>query len=130
MKERTDRSLGDLFGDLTDQLSRLIRQEIALARTETMARVTTVGRDAALVGAGGALAYAGLLVLLAAVVLWLIDVGLDAWAAALLVGALVAAIGGGMVLVGRNRLAAADLTPHRTIKTLQDDADWAKERLP
>jgi hypothetical protein len=130
MTQREDRSLGDLFGQLTDQISRLIRQEIALARTETMARVSTVGRDVALIAAGGALAYAGLLVLLAAVVLILIDAGLDAWAAALLVGVLVALIGGGLVMAGRNRLRTADVTPRRTIETLRDDADWAKERMP
>jgi hypothetical protein len=130
MTERDDRSLGDLFGRLANQVSTLVRQEIALARTETTARASAVGRDVALIAAGGALLYAALLVVLGAIVLLLIDAGLDGWIAALLVGVLVALVGGGLVLVGRDRLKAADVAPRRTIETLQDDADWAKERLP
>jgi hypothetical protein len=130
MTERDDRSLGDLFGRLANQVSTLVRQEIALARTETTARASAVGRDVALIAAGGALLYAALLVVLGAIVLLLIDAGLDGWIAALLVGVLVALVGGGLVLVGRDRLKAADVAPRRTIETLQDDAEWAKERLP
>jgi hypothetical protein len=130
MTERDDRSLGDLFGRLANQVSTLVRQEIALARTETTARASAVGRDVALIAAGGAQLYAALLVVLGAIVLLLIDAGLDGWIAALLVGVLVALVGGGLVLVGRDRLKAADVAPRRTIETLQDDAEWAKERLP
>jgi hypothetical protein len=130
MTERDDRSLGDLFGRLANQVSTLVRQEIALARTETTARASAVGRDVALIAAGGALLYAALLVVLGAIVLLLIDAGLDGWIAALLVGVLVALVGGGLVLVGRDRLKTADVAPRRTIETLQDDAEWAKERLP
>jgi hypothetical protein len=130
MTEHDDRSLGDLFGRLANQVSTLVRQEIALARTETTARASAVGRDVALIAAGGALLYAALLVVLGAIVLLLIDAGLDGWIAALLVGVLVALVGGGLVLVGRDRLKAADVAPRRTIETLQDDAEWAKERLP
>ena len=130
MSQPRERSLGELFGDLTNQLTTLVRQEIALARTETMDRATAVGRDAGLIGAGGALVYAGLLVLLAAVVLLLIDAGLDPWVAALIVGLLTALVGGGLAMAGRNRLQSADLTPRQTIKSLKDDADWAKERMP
>jgi uncharacterized membrane protein YqjE len=130
MTEHDDRSLGDLFGRLANQVSSLVRQEIALARTETTARASAVGRDVALIAAGGALLYAALLVVLGAIVLLLIDAGLDGWIAALLVGVLVALVGGGLVLVGRDRLKAADVAPRRTIETLQDDAEWAKERLP
>jgi hypothetical protein len=130
MTEHDDRSLGDLFGRLANQVSTLVRQEIALARTETTARASAVGRDVALIAAGGALLYAALLVVLGAIVLLLIDAGLDGWIAALLVGVLVALVGGGLVLVGRDRLKTADVAPRRTIETLQDDAEWAKERLP
>src|SRR5688500_20246716 len=85
--QRDDRSLGQLFGDLTRQLGTLVRKEIELARTEMTTRVTTVGRDAAMLGAGGALAYAALLVALIAVALLLIDIGLTPWLAFLIVAA-------------------------------------------
>ena len=126
---RDDRSLGQLFGDLTRQLSTLVRAELDLARTEVTSKAGAVGRDAALVGAGGALVHAGFLALMAAVVLLLVDVGLEAWIAALLVGVLVAAIGGFLVQRGRSELQQIDLAPKRTMETLKDDAEWAKEQV-
>src|SRR5688500_14627804 len=98
---RDDRSLGQLFGDLSRQLTTLVRQEFELARTEVTSRAGAATRDAALIGVGGALAYAGLLVLLAAVVLVLVQAGLEPWLAALIVGLLVAAAGGALVMRGR-----------------------------
>ena len=126
---RDDRSLGQLFGDLSRQLSTLVRQEIDLARTETTQRITAVTRDAALIGAGAALGYAGLLFLLAALVALLVEAGLDAWLAALLVGALTLAVGGALAWRGREGLRTAKLVPERTIETLKDDAAWAKEQI-
>jgi hypothetical protein len=127
--QRDERSLGQLFGDLSRQLSTLVRQEIDLARTEVTTRAGAVTRDAAMIGIGSALAYAGLLTLLAAVVLVLVQAGLDPWLAALVVGIVVAGIGGFLVLRGREGLQRTDLAPRRTIETLKDDAEWAKERI-
>lgn len=130
MDERRDeKSLGQLFGDLANQLTTLVRQEIELARTEVTSKATSVGRDAAMIGAGGALVYAGFLGLMAALILLLIQAGLDPWLAALLVGLVVAGIGGALIARGRSALASADLAPRRTIETIQDDAEWAKERV-
>ena len=126
---RDDRSLGQLLGDLSRQLSTLVRQEIDLARTETTARVSAVSRDAALIGAGAALGYAGLLFLLAALVALLIQAGLDPWLSALLVGAAMLAIGGALAWRGREGLRTTNVVPERTIGTLKDDAEWAKEQI-
>jgi hypothetical protein len=126
---RDERSLGQLVGDLTRQFGTLVRQEIELARTEMTSRVGAVGRDAALAGVGGALLYAGFLGLMAAAVLLLIEVGWSAWLSALVVALLVAVIGGALVARGRAGLANADHAPKRTVDTLKEDADWAKERV-
>jgi len=126
---RDDRSLGDLFGDLSRQLTTLIRQEIDLARTEMTAKATSAGRDAALIGAGGALAYGGALVLLGAVVLILIQLGLDAWLSALIVGIVAVALGAILVDRGRSQLSRVDIVPERAIETAKDEAEWAKEQL-
>jgi len=123
-----ERSLGQLFGDLSRQLSTLVRQEIALARAEITARVGTVGRGATMVGIGGAVAYAGLLALVAAVALLLMDAGLAPWLAALVVALITAATGGALVAYGRTEIARTDLAPRRTIETIRDDAEWAKEQ--
>jgi uncharacterized membrane protein YqjE len=129
-ERRDDRSLGELLGDLGSQVTTLVRKEIELARTEMTDKASAAGRDAALIGVGTALLYAGFLGLMAAIVLGLIEAGLDPWIAALLVGVVVAAVGGALVAKGRSGLTTTDLTPKRTIETIQDDAEWVKERTP
>lgn len=130
MEQRQDaRSLGELFGDLTRSLSTLIRQEIELARTEMTSRATRVSRDAGFIGVGTAMLYAALLGLLATAALVLIEMGIDAWLAALIVTVVVAVLGGLLVASGREGLKKADLVPRRTLETVQDDAEWAKERF-
>ena len=124
-----NRSLGQLFGDLSRQLSTLIRQEIVLARTEMTTKATAVGRDAATIGLGGALLYAAFLTLLGAIVLLLIDLGVPGWVAALGVAVVVGVIGGVMIAAGRQSLTRQQVAPTRTVETLKDDADWAKERI-
>ena len=124
-----NRSLGQLFGDLSRQLSTLIRQEIVLARTEMTTKATAVSRDAATIGLGGALLYAAFLTLLGAIVLLLIDLGVPGWVAALGVAVLVGVVGGIMVAAGRQSLTRQQIAPTRTVETLKDDADWAKERM-
>jgi high-affinity Fe2+/Pb2+ permease len=127
--QRDDRSLGQLFGDLTRQMGTLVRKEIELARTEMTTRATTVGRDAAMLGAGGALAYAALLVALIAVALLLIDIGLTPWLAFLIVAAIVGAIAAVLIQRGRAELQRAQLAPRQTIETLKEDAEWAKQQV-
>lgn len=126
---RDERSLGQLFGDLTRQMTTLVRQEIDLARTEMTTKAGAAGRDAAMVGVGGALLYAGFLGLMATIVLGLIQAGLDPWLAALIVAVVVAVIGGALVQRGRSGLANASLAPERTVESIREDADWAKERM-
>jgi putative superfamily III holin-X len=126
---RDERSLGELFGDLTSSMSTLIRKEIELARTEMTAKAMTLSRDAGLIGAGGALLYAAVLGLLVTAGLVLIEFGVPAWLAALMVTIVVAAIGALLVATGQANVKKADLAPRRTIETVKDDAEWAKERF-
>jgi len=122
----TDRSLPDLLSDLTTQMSTLVRQEVELARTEMTSKATRAGRGAAMIGAGGAVAYAGFLVLAAAVVALLVEIGLDLWLAALVVGIVLAAIGGLLAYQGQNTIKRTSLAPERTVQTLKDDAEWVR----
>jgi hypothetical protein len=129
MATRTDdRSLGDMFADLSRETRTLIAQEVQLARIELTDAMSRVRRGAMLVAAGGFLAYAGLLATIAAVVLALIESGLSPWAGALIGGAVVAATG---LLLIRSGLAALrdHLTPRHTIDTLKEDARWLKSQV-
>ena len=126
---RDDRSLGQLFGDLSRQMGTLVQQEIALAKTEMTSRVTSVGRDAAMIGAGAALGHAALLIGLVTIGLILVELGLTPWLAFLIVTVAVGAIAAVLIQRGREQLKKTDVTPHETIQTIKDDAAWAKEQV-
>jgi hypothetical protein len=123
---RDDRSLGELFTELSRDASTLIRKEIELARTEITANVSRLGRHAAYIALGSAVAYAGLLTIVAALVVGLHAVGLAWWAATLIVGIVVALIGYLVVQRGLSALQRDSLAPTETIETLKENAAWAR----
>jgi hypothetical protein len=124
-----DRSLGELFSELSREVTTLVRQEATLARTEITQRASRVGKDVGMLAAGGAVAYAGLLAILAAVIVLLAQAGLPWWASTLLVGVVVAGVGGFLVQKGIQALKQEDLTPRETVETLKEDAQWAKRQV-
>ena len=126
---RDERSLGDLFSDLSRETTTLVRQEVQLAKAELTQSATEAARGIGMLVAGGAVAYAGLLFLLLAIVFGLIEAGWDAWLSALAVGLVVAVIGAVLVLRGRESLKPANLAPRRTVETLKEDQEWAKEQI-
>ncbi len=126
-ESRRDRPLGDLLGALTGQVGSLIHKEVELARTEMTANAMRAGRNAALVGVGGAVVYAAFLALMIACIAGLVALGLSAWLAALVVAIVFAIVGGLLIQRGRAQLEAESLAPTRTIDTLRDDADWVKD---
>jgi membrane protein len=123
-----DRSLGQMFADLSRETRTLIQQELRLAKTEFTEKAARMGKGAALVAGGGLLAYGGLLAIVAAIVLGLIALGLPAWAGALLAGVLIAGAGYLLVRAGLATLRPQALTPRRTIDTLKEDAQWIKSQ--
>jgi len=128
MQQRKDeRSLGDLFAELANETSTLVRQEFQLAKTEVTQKATSAGKDIGLIGAGGALAYAGLLTLIAAVVLGLGEL-IPLWISALIVGLIVVGVGYLLVQRGLTALKQIDPTPRETIESLKEDTEWAKEQ--
>jgi hypothetical protein len=128
---REDRSIGELFGQLTQDLSLLVRQEAQLAKTEIQSKISRATGNLVSLATGGIVALIGGLALTAALILLLIDpVGLDPWLAALLVGA-VMAVGGYLMLKGGLRdLKQIDPTPRRTVESIKEDIQVAKEARP
>jgi len=125
---RDERSLGELFADLVQELTTLVRQEIALARTELSQKASQVGRNIGFLALGGAVAYAGFLALVAAAIIALGELGVPWWLSALIVGLVVAGAGYLLVRRGLDALRQTDLTPQQTIETLREDAQLVKER--
>jgi hypothetical protein len=126
---KDERSLGELFGDLARDMGALFRQEVQLATTEMTHKATHAAKDLAVIAVGALVAYAGLLGIVAALIIGLAAAGLSWWQAALLVGFVVAAIGAVLVQRGLGALKHADLAPRETIDTLKEDAQWAKDQM-
>lgn len=126
---KDERSLGELFGDLARDMGVLVRQEVGLATMELTQKVSHAARDVAMIAVGGLVVYAGLLAILAALIIALAAAGLSWWQSALLVGVVVAAVGGWLVQRGVAALRHADLTPRETLETLKEDTQWAKDRM-
>ena len=122
-----EQSLGQLFADLTREMTTLVRQEVNLATSELSHKATRVARDLGFLALGGAVAYAGLLAVVAAAIL-LLGLVMPGWLAALLVGLVVAAIGYLLVQRGLAALKRVDLAPRETIETLKEDVRWAREQ--
>jgi uncharacterized membrane protein YqjE len=123
-----NKPLGDLFGDLAAEMSNLVRQEVALARVEISQKAKYAGRNIGYLVVGGAVAYAALLAVLAALIM-LLDKVMPAWGAALLVGVVVAAIGWLLVGKAMSALQQMEVTPRETVETLKEDAAWMKQQI-
>jgi hypothetical protein len=119
LPDRPDTVLG-LLRRLTEDVSKLFRQEVALASAEFTRSLTGVVRGAKSLALAGALLFAALLVLLAAAVLALALI-LPSWAAALIVGFGVGAAGFGLLRIGGRKFAATDIAPKHTAESLRLD---------
>jgi hypothetical protein len=122
-----NRSLGELFSELAQETSTLVRQEVTLAKTEMSHKASRAGKHIGVLAAGGAVAYAGLLAILAGVIV-LLDNVMPLWASALLVGVVVAVVGYFLVRRALDALKREDFAPRETMETLKEDNQWAKEQ--
>ena len=104
--ETTTSTLASLLSELREESTTLVRQEIALAKAELNEEAARVGKNPLELATGGALAYAGLIILLIGVALLasraLVAMGVDPemamWLGPVLVGLIVAIIGAGMAM--------------------------------
>jgi xanthine/uracil permease len=126
-QSRDNRSLGELFSELAQETSTLVRQEVNLAKTEMSHKASHAGKHIGVLAAGGAVAYAGLLAILAGVIV-LLDNVMPLWASALLVGVVVAIVGYLLVRRALDALKREDFAPRETIETLKEDQQWAKDQ--
>jgi len=125
---KEDRSLGDLFSELAAETSTLVRQEVALAQTELTQKATSVGKNVGFLVVGGAVGYAALLAFLAAAIIGL-TYFVPAWAAALIVGAVVGIVAFLLISSALKALKNTSLTPNQTVETLKEDAEWLKNQV-
>lgn len=136
------RPIGTLLSDLSRDLTTLVRQELELAKTEASEKLSQLGSSVGSISVGGAIAFAGFLMLLHAAVYGLADL-LGSWAEQnpgvawvsypwlpyLIVGLITLIIGFMMLKKGQNDLKAKNLTPLKTAESLRRDKDLIKEQL-
>ena len=125
---KDERSIGELLSELAGETSTLIRQEVALAQTELTEKAASVGKNVGFLVVGGAIGYAALLAILAAVIIGLAT-WIPAWASALIVGAVVGIIGFMMISSALAALKKTELTPRETVESLKEDAQWLKDQV-
>jgi Putative Actinobacterial Holin-X, holin superfamily III len=122
-----DASTGQLVGQLTEQISRLVRDEARLAQAEVTQKAKRLGLGAGLFGGAGLFAFFGLAVLIAAAVLALALV-LPGWLAALVVGVVLLAVAGVLALVGKKDVdKGTPPVPTQAIASTKADIQTVKE---
>jgi uncharacterized membrane protein YqjE len=120
-------SIADILQEIVGNIQNIIRSEVRLAKTEIKEEATTAGKAAGMLAAGAVLAvYAVGILLLCAV--YALRGPLPDWAAALVVGLVVAAIAGALVMIGINRIKSVNPKPEQTIDSVKEDVQWVKQQ--
>lgn len=122
-----EQSAGELVKQLSEQVSRLVRDEMRLAQLEMSRKGKQAGQGAGLLGGGGLIALYGVACLLAAAII-AISGQVAAWLAALIVGAALMAVAGIVAMIGRSRLRrATPPVPRQAVQSVKADVDEIKE---
>ena len=126
--ELRDRPLAEVAENLTSDVSLLVRQEIELAKAEMAQKGRTAAPGIGMFGGAGIVALCAAGALTAFLVL-VFSIFLPEWAAALIVGAVLAAVAVVLVRQGKERVAdAGKPIPEQTIETVKEDVEWTKTR--
>ena len=121
-------SLGEVAKQLTQDMSTLVRQEVALAKAELSQKGKELGMGGALVGGAAVAGWMGLLSLTLCLV-FLLALAMPTWVAALIVALVWAAVAAVLALRGRDRIrAGTPPVPEQTIESVKEDVQWLKNR--
>ena len=127
----------ELVKSLRDDTTGLIRDEVALAKTEIGEKISTASRNVGYLAVGALVAYAGLIFLLVSVSLTLRAIFLTGDVSEpvanllsfLIVGVIVAGVGASLVIKAINTLKKETPVPTKTVKTLEEDKDWVQRKV-
>src|SRR5919107_3848032 len=123
-----ERPIGELLKQLSNETTTLVKQELDLAKAEVAQKGQQAGKGAGMFGGAGILGFLALASLTAALIM-AIDKATPNWVAALIVGAVYAAIAGILALQGRNKIQeAVPPVPEQAAESVKEDVQWAKTR--
>jgi len=127
--DTSQKTTAELVKTASEQISRLVRDELKLAQAEIAQKGKHAGIGAGLFGAGGLIALYGVAALLTAVVLLLAYV-MPAWVAAVIVGVLLLGVAGLLALVGKKQVQqATPAAPEETVRNVKADVAAVKESV-
>lgn len=121
-------SLGELVGNLSRDMTTLVRQELELARAEIKEELGRTSRAGGMLGGTALAGYLAVLMVSFAVAWGLAEV-MPAGLAFLIVGAIFAVVAYLLFQRGRQELKQIRPVPEQTIETLKEDAEWAKQQM-
>ena len=119
-----DKSLGELFSEMTSDLGTLMRKEVELAKVETKEEVSRAGKAGAMFAGAGIAAYTALL-FLSFTLAWLLDEVMHVALAFLVVAVLHVLAAAFLALQGRKKIKQVQPVPE-TVASLKEDVEWAK----
>jgi hypothetical protein len=123
-----DQSVAELTRQLSEQTTRLVRQEVELAKAELAIKGKQAGIGAGMFGGAGVLGLFALGALTAAVIAAL-SLAMDTWIAALIVAVVYAAAAGVVALMGKRRVQEAmPPVPQESVESVKEDVQWTKTR--
>jgi len=122
------RSTGDLVKELSQQVTELVREEVALAKAEMAEKGRKAGPGAGMLGGAGVAALAALGALTAFLIL-VLDLAMPSWSAALIVTVLWGVVAGVLYLQGREKVREVGKPiPEKTVERVKEDVQWLKGR--
>ena len=123
--KQAEKSIGELFGEMTTEVSQLMRKEVELAKVEIKEEVGRAGKAGGMLGGGAVAGYFALLFVSLALA-WLLDQAMNTALAFFIVGALYGIAAAILISRGREQMKKVDPVPRQTVETLKEDAEWVK----
>ena len=126
MAEPTEASVADLLRQLSHQATTLVHEEVELAKAELSQKVKWAGLGSGLLAAAGVVALFAVGALVAAAIAGL-GTAIPVWAAAVIVGVVLLAVGGALGLAGKAELAkGSPPVPTQAVESTKEDVEWLK----
>ena len=123
-----NKSLGQLFGDLLNETRTLVRQEVALAKTELSGKAAFVGKHAGVAGAGALVALVGTLAIVSGLIIAL-GHKIGYATSAFIIGVLFVIVGAVLVMKALNAMKTQSLAPQQTADQIKETTQWAKDQI-
>lgn len=123
------RSLGQIFKDLSADISTLFRSEVALLKLEIKDTVAKLGGGTAMFAGAVFLGLFGLAFLFVTIVLGLVALGVPAWLSTLIVTVVLFAAAGVLAFLGKKKFAAVEFVPNDSIQQIKSDVESIKSDI-